>query len=518
MRRNKEHLRQQKLALEIEALQDKLSPRQLRWERIRIASALGGVVTAIVGIIAFTWTIWQGLEQLEQQRQAQSEERLQIAITRLQSSTSNERYIGVIALQQFLTPSHRVHHRQVLLTLASQLAADLDQTVREAIVDVFGGIDAAIVAKPDISAGLELMTSRSRLLIAENDLRQLTLTDGPWELPEDKSSHLAVAQSVGHGIAKLVGKNSGFKDLSEIYCVRCNFSGGQLSDAIFDGAVLSLANFRRADLRQASFRDAVLEGTEFISADLSSADLSGRSTMGSSGFFGLASLFDRDVRDEFYALTRTTYGPLFNCAILTDAVFHHRTLLAFLPEEDYGPVLVDWRSNAEPGWLASFTHADLTGADFRYAAAIGLFKSAEPEQEEEDAKSDAAQQEEADEDDTPIPVLEVSYSTFSGWPLAVAASATRKLPGPPEGFSFFELDFGNESKLSEAAPGFANSFRYLEKSFAGSNWEQATLPAALRDFLAAPDTLTKLDGGSYQRYPGILFDDSCRGQAPRRQQ
>ena len=161
--------------------------------------------------------------------------------------------------------------------------------------------------------------------------------------------------SSGVAIATLVRLGASTRDLSSIYCVRCDFSRLDLRNAKFDDSLLEASSFESAVLDHASFRRADLENAKFDDAHLVGADLSAielkrpwyqrQHTYSSGDRVGIIYSYDRLTE-----LGGWVNFPTFVCADLRGANFRDRVIGVVVRDEHYAYI--------------TLVGANLAGADF----------------------------------------------------------------------------------------------------------------------------------------------------------
>jgi uncharacterized protein YjbI with pentapeptide repeats len=486
-------LRAKKLELEIMSLSDQLSKRFRRRENAKVLVSGAGVLTAIVGLAALVWSVWQGLEQLSLQRQARSQEQLNIAINQLASNDDSIRFVGVLTLQGFLRKEYDEYHMQVLLSLTNQLAKEPTTLVRKTILDVIKQLDDRAIRQATLDAALRSLVLTSRSVSSNADIRREILLDS---YRASSSEELLRGKAVGDAIAALVQKNTHERNLSGIFCFKCDFRNANLPGITFDRAVLSQADFTGAALANASFIEALLEGTKFVSSDLRHANFHGKRPSRGLGPLGISTDIFDPPPEEFYALRwGNGTGPVFNCADLSKADFSDRILFTFMYDKA--------ASRGWPYWESGFVKANLEGADFRQVDIIGVHQGK---------------------------IEDLPFGGVSAWEnpgslsgslrafiqrvekegLAVRVRKESALPSLSKNEKTFRIELSQSAALGNSAKDFGYSFRFLEMAFAESNWPKSQLPLAIQQHLGA--------GAGQQSYaisyPASLFDDKCEPKAP----
>lgn len=328
-------LRKQKLELETLALR-----QQLRW-RLELFKAFT-VPVAIVGLVV---TFFLGVSQLQEARRSRDDERFDRAVARLAGSTATERLSGVAGLGLYLQPQQKARHRATLRFLVNALAVEPDPTVRGELLDRLSQLTPIEVSQNDLNDALERLRDRNRSLYARQRSTFVEkLTQGS-ALPTDKGNDetfigqaseadLAPLRATAAAITALVRNGAKTKDLSNIYCRACDFTGkvwemlnpdfAKVADfAHADEANtldLSGTDFHGAILRDSNFIGVNLKGASFDSADLIHVNFAGANLAG-------AKFTDYSHKEYFTtSMVMTGYSylapfPDFTCADLSNADF-----------------------------------------------------------------------------------------------------------------------------------------------------------------------------------------------------
>jgi uncharacterized protein YjbI with pentapeptide repeats len=294
-------LRKTKLELETKLLSQQLQPKY--W-RLEVAKAVAGSL-AIFGVIV---TLYLGVSQLGETRRSNDDERFDRAVARLASSTPTERLAGVVGLGLYLEPRQKPRHRATLRFLVNALAAEQDPVVRGELLDRLSQLTLAQVSQDDLNDALERLRDRNISLygrlhaafmyqVLHGTAHLSDKGNDETEVGAASEDDLAPLRGTASALTTLIRNGARAKNLSGIYCVRCDFSGKvwdmtnpefsnvadfahadptkalDLSGTDFHGAILRNANFLGANLRETSFDGADLTGTNFAGADLSNAKL-----------------------------------------------------------------------------------------------------------------------------------------------------------------------------------------------------------------------------------------------------
>jgi uncharacterized protein YjbI with pentapeptide repeats len=279
-----------KLGLEVDSLRFKHSFLGRLIETLQI-------VGPFVAIIALAWTVYTGILQQEQLRRDAESSRLQQAYARLGGQLSSERSSGVAELSALLGADNGKRDGEILNALVDALALDSNPEIRSNILSVFGHLKGK-VNKSALDAALQGAVNHQRVKIRSSHLYPFELATIRQEgrgafsyvaITEDRispsfqrqwttDSQQAIVESLGDLRAVLLDllKAGGHvKDLSGIFCSRCdfsslnsNFDNVHFEDAILVGtfwhfAEVNHANFDRALLEEADFTGTHLRGTTF---------------------------------------------------------------------------------------------------------------------------------------------------------------------------------------------------------------------------------------------------------------
>jgi uncharacterized protein YjbI with pentapeptide repeats len=293
-----------------------------------------------------------GLTNINESRLSRDDERFDKAVARLGGSSAPERLAGVAGLALYLSPQQRQRHRATLSFLVNALAVEQDPTVRRELLDTLSRLTPSVVSQYDLDGALERLRDRNRGLYAwRRGMFVDKLVHGTAQLTDSGNDETAVGQAseedlaplraTATAITALIRNGARTKDLSNVYCVRCDFTGKtwemmnpnfatvadfahaadtlDLSGTDFDGAILRGSNFIGVDLHGASFDSADLINVNFAGADLAGAKF-------------------------------TDYG--------------HR---------DYAAASMEAAGHAYPPSFPDFTCANLSGADFTGSVFFGIY-------------------------------------------------------------------------------------------------------------------------------------------------
>jgi len=286
-----------KLKLEIDKLGLEVDSLRFKHSRLGRAIEILQIVGPFVAIIALAWTVYTGILQQEQLRLDAESSRLQQAYARLGGQLSSERSSGVAELSALLGVDDGKRDGEILNALVDALALDSNPEIRSNILSVFEHLKGK-VNKSAVDAALQGAVNHQRVKIRSSHLYPFELATIRQEgrgvfsyfaITEDQISpsfqrqrttdnQQAIVESLGDLRAVLLDllKAGGHvKDLSGIFCPRCNFSSlnsnfdnvhfedAILVDAVWQFAEVNHANFDRALLERADFTGTHLRGTTF---------------------------------------------------------------------------------------------------------------------------------------------------------------------------------------------------------------------------------------------------------------
>lgn len=314
---------------------NRLEQVQVSWQSswqfkaVEWLKALAGV--AAIGGLFFAFM--SNLNQLEQFRIGRDEDRFDKAVSRLGSENSSERLTGLSGLQLFLNSPQKEKQGATLLFLANAVAIEKDTTVRGAILDTFQSLgryhidkqvlnDTLIAARDRNRASLKDLQSKFALRLEKDSKAIFEKGHNEVSLGTPSEEELAPLRATATTIASLVRSGAFVQDLSETYCVSCDFSlkdkTVELSKVNFDKSYLRDALFTNANLESASFDGAYLSRTDFTRANLRHAKLTS------------PPLSDPPIQAILSQKALWgTYGPIFECADLSEADFTGSVLFGF---------------------------------------------------------------------------------------------------------------------------------------------------------------------------------------------
>ena len=269
LEQRRQELELQRLELENKQLEFQGSAKSRRLELIRTLSG-ASFITGAVAIFTVIFSVVQWSSESSQNRTFKTEERLDKDLAVLADTSYRMRLSGVIALKGFLTKDHARYHAQVLAALTNMLSTEKECSVRNAINQTIEEIDTLVVPVKVLKQNLISLAGYSRFLVQSGNLR--SRVPDRFFAPASHTPE-AIANDVSKAMLSLLRKGVKAKDLSEVYCAECDFSGLNLSGCSFENAVLSWSHFNNCQLQQCNFNSADLERVDFTNADLSHARL-----------------------------------------------------------------------------------------------------------------------------------------------------------------------------------------------------------------------------------------------------
>lgn len=436
----KEKVELEKLIAEKELLQSQLTPQYKRVEFLKAVAGIAGVFTAFVafGGLIFSYCQYQGQVDVDRKAhmaelEARATEKLNKNIALLSEKSPAKQLAGIAALTPILENGNGHSKRQILNVFARILAVEEKHIVRDAFISTFSNLDTKLFDPNTLQDCLDTLIVANRSLVVEGKLRDKRRNHPRQELKlngiEARASSLAwaITTLLGLGVKKL--------DLSEIYCVGCNFSGLDLRNVNFDNAMLYLSDFSNSTLDEASFDGADIERTSFQSASLKKAKLTLREDTRHGEV--RSSYIWRSFENENHD---TIFAPNFNCSDLRGADFTGHSIFSFVIEPD--------KENTKRPSIyvseASFVGADLQDASFEKAKMFGTMEEG----------------------------LRLPF--FSG-----SSSAIEE-----DGYRLFEANFRNipSTKYTETDR-YNGSLFFLKKGFSGSSWSSAKFPTQMHKWL-----------------------------------
>lgn len=324
-------------------------------------------ITGPSALVALVLTYWTSTQQFAHLARTRNQDRFDRAVSWLGSSNPTERLGGVSGLQLFLDTAANVsgisdpsealeRQRAALLFLVNAVAVEKDTTVQGAILDNMSALAKYKIKREVLDDTLAVARDRNRVILSAFQARFQELSEENQKLLVDQvsdeawlgklsESDLLPLKGTAATIAALVRNGARVSDLSKVYCVACDFSGEgvDLSEVKFDSSYLRNAKFLGVHLEGASFNGAFLSHTDFTGADLRRAKLTEPPLLNAPVQSILA-------KKALYG----TYGPIFECADLTDSDFTGSVLFGFY-----------WTRVNGAGYFPRFYGADLTRANLR---------------------------------------------------------------------------------------------------------------------------------------------------------
>jgi uncharacterized protein YjbI with pentapeptide repeats len=366
-----------------------------------------------------------------------AQDRLDRVVSRLAERDATKRQAAVMTLRSYLGQDQRAHHLEVLLALAGALALEDTVGVRHSLVRAIADVDPAVIDAAGLSATLQTLLEVNRGLVKEIALHDGWLARDPVQKDRQADANL---QATADAIAALLRKGVKVRNLKAIYLGRVDLSHLDLSSVVFDGSVLTDADFSDAKLMKASFDTADLLSVDFKRADLRGA----RFTL---PLFYRAGAIRQNYIEPWmdyepgkrYWLT----PPNFQCADLRDADFYGHPLL---------PVFVDGSGLSQfISWPGSFAFANLQGANLREIQIFGIWR-----------------------------LQDVATKEGLGIPFDTGGGMSRPVgKGLVSAMFFIDPDAPLTTHLSK----FSGSLQKVTWAFRGTNWDQAQLPRAVRQWL-----------------------------------
>lgn len=238
----------------------------------------------------------------------------------------------------------------------------------------------------------------------------------------------------------LIRKGALSHDLSGVYLGASDLRGLDLSGINFDDGILVGTNFTEATLVGDSFIGANLAGTKFIRADLRNAKFTSSEEMGRFGRH--RDYIDRQMRG-WPATGPIKYGlgmPKFDCSDLRGADFKGHTLF-FMTVDHFR-----WPAPAMLNYAPEFRGANLKGTDLRE-----------------------------------IQFVQISAKDSDSMAFPVTGGFGNELS---KGYEESKYQIAPQRPLSPSnAKEFSWSLGKISFKFRGSNWQDAQLPRAVREYL-----------------------------------
>lgn len=400
-------------------------------ETLKVFASLGGAVAAIVAITGFIFSFYQWNQETAEKRLVRVEERFDKAISKMHAKAPNERLGAITSLVTYLSNGTHEQKKLVLNLLAHSYAIEEDEIVKGAITEVFRGISSYSFSKEILNSALHSLVGISRTLVKKERLEFR-------RLPTQKVNE-SLAKSVALSITSLMQAGAKVDSLEGIYCLNCDFSSLNLSNVVFDGAILDSAKFHDSNLEAASFKRADLGGAEFWNANLRKADFSDPITLDDNEFSPYKSYDYLDYRLSHVDM------PSYFCSDLSEANFSRRTISG-LSDLSGGYM---YAGNFSP---SSFHGAKLNGTDFSNVKVYVIRK---------------------DNKDSSTPI-------FFAQGMVKGQEQKDRLGRV---YFVYEYHLMIDSELNKEASGFAASYRFLASAFYGANWSEAILPKLFKQVI-----------------------------------
>jgi uncharacterized protein YjbI with pentapeptide repeats len=444
MELERKKLENRKIELENHNLELHLAKRPTVIETLNKFSGLAGLVTALGAIITIAISVYQWSAESEQNRIVTVEERLNKTLVGLGDPASKVRLSSVTSLKGFLDEKHNTYHDQVLYALVTTLGIESDSYVRNAIVKIIEGIETTSVSPQLLKQSLELLASNSRYQVETGQLYENAVTN-QFAIPENANE--LIARDVSAAMISLIRKGVVIKDLSGIYCTKCDFSGLVLDNTNFKDAILNWSSFKNSKLRNSNFDGAELANTSFVKADLSYSR------------FTFSEIKGHDYHEP-YTIKQINHktspsiiwSPDFSSANLSNADFTGHVLFGFLHDNARRSTII-----LNP----QFANATLTNTNFSRIDIYGITID-----RNDDPKNE----------NLPFSTKNQDIRTLL---------RQQKKQGLDSSFAWiiFQCSLDDNATFT-ANTRFARSIGTLSECFMGSNWDRARMPKVLSDVLA----------------------------------
>ncbi len=274
-------LETQKLAAEVgklhadtTAIRSAQSRRGQSLEWLKALAGLSAAITAIVALLGLWTSVARWQDESEQMRRSKEQEQVARAFDNLSADSPSRRLAGVASVRSYLATSNADQQQLILEVVISILAVEKEAIVRDSILGLIRELSPDSMNAAPLSKGLEALVRSSRTIVARDELATTRMIY--VSRPPKRDTSEAIAQSVGEAITHMLRKGIRQKDLSFIYCVKCDFTGIDLSGVDFSNSILNLADFENARLVGANFDGADLADTRFVNANLQGAALTHR--------------------------------------------------------------------------------------------------------------------------------------------------------------------------------------------------------------------------------------------------
>jgi uncharacterized protein YjbI with pentapeptide repeats len=352
LERQQLYLTNEKIKQETKKLEKDSAPDKWWSSIVKNIVAIGGIVT----VAATSYGLWDSYDKtIVDRKNARSTEQhtqLEEAITRLESTSTISKLIGVSVLSDYLSARNPSFHHQVLFTVASLVATEQDLQTQTAVADMISAVPTASISGDDWQYFQDILASQSRALMKKGELhrhRQFGFDD--IKSSNDERSARFVSKLILDNIRNNVAP--GYLNYSGIYCEHCDFHGVTFAKGTdFSGAVLDHANFHDASLEGALFDNADLGEVNFSQAYLSGAKFRSLSPASIPDTDGAPPMTATPYIEHISSLLETRAAivirlPNFSCANLQNASFDNNALF---PSAPMAQRLFAKGDDVKPGW------------------------------------------------------------------------------------------------------------------------------------------------------------------------
>lgn len=447
----KQEIELEKLELEKQELEFRQSRRSRKLEEFKSYAGFSAFITGIVAIVTIGFSVFKWSSEIEQNRNIRVEERLDKTVLNLGSDSAQLRLGSVINLRTFLDKKHEKYHHQVLLSVANILGNEKESSVRSAMIQILSEIDTNIVNNEILEKTLETLIDYSKFHLETGELyRKRINNEFANPAPDSQES---IARDISKGILALFRKGIKTKNMSSIFCVKCDFSDLDLEGVSFEDAVLSWSNFSNSNLKNTNFDGADIGQTKFINADLSNSLL----TFNEFKYPGYRFHYvEKQLHYDIYQ--GRVHGPDFTKANLTNADFTGHILFGFRNSTISDGIVI---------FNPSFRSANLTKTKFK---TIGIYG---------DTFNDF--------NDSYSNLLPFSPSPYYDCQIGLPHGRLERSPNELNYHIFISI-IDSTSKIYPAINKFQKSNMQIYDQLAGSNWKDAIWPKAMKNMLNQIDT------------------------------
>jgi uncharacterized protein YjbI with pentapeptide repeats len=280
-------LNKEKLAQEVQQLQNQNEPDPLGWLRGNASILLSTLVVVFGGLFGlWRWRVDRRdaqdkeLKDRKAEREKQAEERFQSVVDGLGSTSTTTQIGAAIMLHTFLRPGYEQFYSQVFDLAVAYLRLrntgsepEPPDSLNQALITVFKGSfpfarDLSKQSQSLDALGVQL----DRAYLARSDLRGARM---PESYLRKAKLYDARLKAINLRDANLSGADLRGADLREATLRRANLSGADLRSLTMESTPTSSTGLGRANLSGADLRRANLSGADLSRANLSKADLSG---------------------------------------------------------------------------------------------------------------------------------------------------------------------------------------------------------------------------------------------------